>query len=102
MDPFKPYQPKARLRTPPRLGAEDAQAVALKALAFIAGDDALMSRFVALTGCGLEDIKARMADNGFLGAVLDFLLADEPSLLAFAEAEDLAPETPMLARRLLP
>lgn len=101
MDPFKPYQPKARSRTPPRLGVEDAQAVALKALAFLAGDDALLSRFVALTGCGLDDIKARMADNGFLAAVLDFLLADEPSLLAFAEAEDLAPETPMLARQKL-
>ncbi len=101
MDPFKPYQPKPRPSAPPKLGAEDAQAVALKALAHIAGDDALLSRFVALTGCGLDDIRARMADNGFLAAVLDFLLADEASLLAFAEAEGLAPETPMLARRLL-
>lgn len=98
MDPFKPYQPKSRPAAPPKLGVEDAQAVALKALAFLAGNDDLLSRFVALTGCGLEDIKARMADNGFLAAVLDFLLADEPSLLAFAEAAALAPETPMQAR----
>lgn len=98
MDPFKPYQPKARPTAPPRLSAEDAQAVALKALAFVAGDDALLSRFVALTGCGVDDIRARLADPGFLGAVLDFVLADEPSLLAFVEAAALAPETPMQAR----
>lgn len=98
MDPFKPYQPKARPAAPPKLTADDAQAVALKALVFIAGDDALLSRFVTLTGCGLDDIKARMADAAFLAAVLDFLLGDEPSLLAFTEAEGLAPETPMLAR----
>lgn len=98
MDPFKPYHPKARPLVPPKLGVEESQAVALKALAFLAADDALLSRFVSLTGCGLEDIKARMADNGFLGAVLDFLLSDEAALVAFAEAEGLAPETPMLAR----
>lgn len=98
MDPFKPYQPKSRPAAPPKLGQQDAQAVALKALTFLAGDEALLSRFVALTGCGLDDIKARMADDGFLAAVLDFLLADEASLLAFAEAEGMAPETPMLAR----
>ncbi|MCR6630532.1 MAG: DUF3572 domain-containing protein [Magnetospirillum sp.] len=101
MDPFKPYQPKVRPLVPPKLSVEDAQIVALKALTFIAGDDALLSRFVALTGCGLDEVKARMADPGFLAAVLDFLLADEPSLLAFTEAEGLAPETPMLAHRRL-
>lgn len=101
MDPFKPYQPRPRVAAPPKLGPEDAQAVALKALTFIAGDDPLLSRFVALTGCGLDDIRARLADSGFLAAVLDFLLADEPALLAFAEAEGISPETPMLARRML-
>lgn len=98
MDPFKPYQPKTRPAAAPKLGREQAQAVALQALTFLAGDETLLSRFVALTGCGLDDIKARMADDGFLAAVLDFLLADESSLLAFAEADGLAPETPMLAR----
>ncbi|HLO78770.1 MAG TPA: DUF3572 domain-containing protein [Magnetospirillum sp.] len=98
MDPFKPYQPKPRTAPPPKLGIEDAQAVALRALTFLAGDDALLSRFVSLTGCGLDDIRARMGDNGFLAAVLDFLLADEATLVAFAQAEGMAPETPALAR----
>ncbi|NFV79525.1 DUF3572 domain-containing protein [Magnetospirillum aberrantis] len=103
MDPFKPYQPKSRPIAPAKLTAEDAQAVALKALTFVAGDESLLSRFVALSGCGFDDIKARLADIGFLAGVLDFMLADEQAVLAFAEAEGMSPETPMQARlKLMP
>jgi len=102
MDPFKPWQPKPRSPTPAALDAEAAQAVALQAIAFIAGDDELLPRFVALSGCGLDDLKARIADPRFLGGVLDFVLADEPTLLAFAQSTGLAPETPMAARAKLP
>lgn len=86
----------------PRLTAADAEAVALTAVAFVAADDALLSRFVALTGCGADDIRPRLAEPAFLGAVLDFLLGDEPTTLAFAEAEGFPPETVGLARALLP
>jgi hypothetical protein len=102
MDPFKPYTPSKRPAGPPVLSPEDAQAVALKALAFIAGDEELLSRFVALTGCGADDIRQRIGDPAFLGGVLDFLLADEPTVLAFVDATEFAPETPMAARQLLP
>ena len=81
---------------------EDAQAVALQALAHIAGDEELLSRFVALTGCGADEIRSRIADDGFLGGVLDFILGDEATLIAFAEATGLPPETPMAARARLP
>ena len=103
MDPFKPYTPTKRPAPGPSIhSAEDAQTVALKAIAFIAADEDLLSRFVALTGCGIDEIKSRIADPAFLGGVLDFILADEPTLLAFAEAEQLAPDTPMAARHKLP
>jgi hypothetical protein len=102
LDPFKPWQPKQRPPLPARLAAEDAQAVALQAVAFIAASDELLPRFVALSGCGLDDLRGRIADAAFLGGVLDFILADEPTLLAFASDAGFAPETPMAARRLLP
>jgi hypothetical protein len=102
MDPFKPYTPSKRPAGPPVLSAEDAQTIALKAIAFVAADEDLLPRFVALTGCGMDDIRARIGDPAFLGGVLDFILADEPTLLAFTEAEQLAPETPMAARHKLP
>ncbi len=103
MDPFKPYLPKPRAlaKSLPR-GIDDARTVALQALAFIAGDDDLMVRFVGLTGCDAADLRRQISDDGFLGGVLDFLLGDEPTLLAFVAAADLAPEAPMAARALLP
>jgi hypothetical protein len=103
MDPFKPYTPSQRPAPGPALRSRDeAEAVALKAIAFIAADEELRQRFVALTGCGADEIRARIGDPAFLGGVLDFILGDEPTLLAFAEAADLAPETPMAARSKLP
>ena len=103
MDPFKPYTPSKRLAAGPSVRtAEDAQAVALKAVAFIAADDDLLPRFIALSGCDLDDIRQRIGDLAFLSGVLDFILADEPTLLAFVAAAELTPETPMAARVKLP
>ncbi len=102
MDPFKPYVPSKRPQAAPALTADDAQAVALKAIAFIAADEEMLSRFAALSGCGLEELRGQVANPAFLGGVLDFILGDEPTLLAFTDAMELAPETPMMARMKLP
>jgi len=102
VDPFKPYTPSKRPAAPPALTPQDAQAVALQAVAFIATDDKLLLRFAALTGCGPDDMRQRVADAAFLGGVLDFVLADEPTLMAFVEATGLALATPMAARAKLP
>lgn len=98
MDPFKPYEPRKRNAAPSKLTDADAETIALKAIAFIAGDEALMSGFLALSGCGPEELRGRLAEKGFLVAVLDYILADEASTIRFAEQEGFAPETPMLAR----
>ncbi len=103
MDPFKPWEPKTRRSAPPGLTVEDARALALRAVVFIAADDdELLPRFVALTGCDLDDMRRRIADDAFLGGVLDFILGFEPTLLAFVAAEGIAAELPALARGKLP
>jgi Protein of unknown function (DUF3572) len=102
MDPFKPYQPKPKLGVPPKLLVADAEVIAIRALGFISGDDTLLSRFVTLTGCGIDEMRGRIHDPGFLGGVLDFLLGDEVAVIAFAEATALHPEAAMLARCKLP
>lgn len=103
MDPFKPYTPSQRAAPVPIIrNVEDAQAIAFQAIAFIASDEELLSRFVALTGCGQDEILSRIGEDSFLGGVLDFILADEPTLISFAETTGLAPETPMAARARLP
>ena len=83
-----------------RLDRDAAVAIAAQAVAFLAADR--LGRFLALTGLSPIDLKAGLGQPAFLGAVLDHLLGDEPLLLAFAEAVEIAPELPAAARRLLP
>jgi hypothetical protein len=78
-----------------------ADEVALRALAFLSLDEDRLSRFLALTGLAASDIGGLVAEPAFRLAVLDHLAGDESLLLAFAEAEGLAPEAIGRARRAL-
>lgn len=80
----------------------DAEAVALSALAWLAADPDRLSLFLAETGLDLDALRSRAADLDFLAGVLDFLLADEGRVTGFAESADLMPEMPAQARRQLP
>ena len=72
-------------------------------MAFIVADEDLLPRFVALTGCGLDELAGRIGDPAFLAGVLDFILSDDATVVAFAAHADIAPEAPVLARaKLLP
>ena len=79
-----------------------AEALALRALAFLAGDRERLGRFLALSGFGPAELRAHATDPALLGGVLDHLLGDERLLRAFAEACELPPEAAARARRLLP
>jgi hypothetical protein len=81
---------------------EAALMLAIRGLTFIAEDPDLLGRFLALTGVGPADIRARAADPGFLGGVLDFILGHEETVVAFAEWAEVKPDTVAVARRLLP
>lgn len=81
---------------------DQAETVALRALGFLAGDEDRLSRFLAMTGIGPEDLKARIGDPAFLGAVLDHLLAYEPDLMTFAEEAEIDPALVGRARAVLP
>ena len=80
----------------------DAETLALLALAHVIGDEALRPRFLALSGLEPDDIRARAQDPALLGAVLDFLLAHEPDLVAFAGSAGVPPAAIARARRDLP
>ena len=81
---------------------ERAQTIALKALAYLAGDEDWLNHFLNATGMDLGELKAGAADIGFLAGVLDYFLQNEALLLAFAASEELAPETIVRARQDLP
>lgn len=80
---------------------DHAQAVALRAAAFIFSEDELRDRFVALSGVGVEDIRARIEEQAFLASLLEFLMGHEPDLMAFASYSDEKPDTIVKAWRAL-
>ncbi|MCC6926134.1 DUF3572 domain-containing protein [Novosphingobium sp.] len=77
--------------------------LALGALGWVLGDGPRAERFLALTGLSPDDLRERLADPALQAAVLDFLCAHEPDLLAAAdslgvEAADLAAARETLIR----
>jgi hypothetical protein len=64
----------------------DPQAVALAALGWLLADEDRAMRFLVMTGLSAEDLRAALGEDATLAAVLDFLCAHEPDLLAAADA----------------
>ena len=94
--------PQGQTRLTKTLGTEQAETLAIAALGFIAQDADLLPRFLAVTGISAGDIRTAAAEPGFLAGVLDFLLAHEPSVMAFAAATGADPAALAAARRALP
>lgn len=83
------------------LNRDEAEAVAIKALSFLATDAELLSRFIALSGLEPANLRAAAARPGFLGGVLAFIAGDEKTLLQFAATSELTPESVAAAHRTL-
>jgi hypothetical protein len=84
------------MRSPSRrrssTAVEAGRAVAVEALVFLGADAARLERFLAVTGLGPHNLRRAAADPGFLVSVLDYLLADERLLVAFAAESGRRPE----------
>jgi hypothetical protein len=100
--PIQEGRPRRPIGRAPRLTREDAETLAIRAVAFLAGREELFLRFVALTGMTVEQVRASLAEPTVLGAVLDFVLADEALVVELAAELDVPPDLPARARRLLP
>jgi hypothetical protein len=73
--------------------------LALAALAETLGSERRAQRFVDLTGIGTDELRRRAADPTLLAALLRFLEAYEPDLVAVAEELGVEPEELVRARR---
>lgn len=80
------------LKTKQSSNPDSARSLAVSALAFIAADSDRLSRFLNLTGLGPDNLRTAAADPAFHGSVLDYLVADEELLVAFAADAGLKPE----------
>jgi len=81
---------------------EQAETLALQALAHILSDQDRRTLFLAATGTEPQNIHAQIADAAFLGGVLDHVLGDDALLQSFCRLAGLEPEQPAKARALLP
>ena len=70
----------------------DAEALALQALAATLTDERRARRFLDLTGMESDELRARAGERGLLAALLGFLEAHEPDLVAVAQAIGIEPE----------
>ena len=72
--------------------------LALAALGWTVGDPARAARLLSLTGLTPVDLRASAGSPATLAAVLGFLEAHEPDLVACAAALDTCAETLVAAR----
>lgn len=80
---------------------EAGHALALAALGWTLREGARADRLLALTGLTPEDLRASLAEAATLAAILRFLEAHEPDLLACAEALGVPPGELVETRRRL-
>lgn len=72
--------------------------MALRALAWTLAEQARADRMLALTGLAGDDLRARAMEPAVLAALLGFLEAFEPDLIACAEALEVKPSDLVQAR----
>jgi hypothetical protein len=78
-----------------------AETMGLKALGWLVNSPDDLGRFLNVSGAGTEELRDRASDPAFLGAVLDFLLADDSLMTAFCETESVDHKQVHLARHVL-
>lgn len=79
----------------------DARALALLALAAVVSDERRGRRFLDLSGMGTDELRARAGDPVLLAALIRFLEAHEPDLIAVASEIDVGPAALVAARQAL-
>ncbi|HEX8525457.1 DUF3572 family protein [Allosphingosinicella sp.] len=80
---------------------DGAGALALGAVGWTLAEPARAERLLALTGLTPEDLRGGLGEPAMLAAILRYLEAHEPDLLACAEALDTSPAALVEARRIL-
>lgn len=76
----------------------DAETLALSALAIALTDERRARRFLDLSGIDTEDLRRRAAEPVLLAALLRFLEAHEPDLIDVASAIGVRPQELVAAR----
>ena len=92
-NPMKPLTPLSRDR---------AETLAAQALAWLAQDPDRIGAFLGWAGTGPDALRARLRDPGLMIAVLDFLMLEDATVIAFCAEHGYDPLDVMRARGGLP
>jgi Protein of unknown function (DUF3572) len=84
-----------------RFARQEAEALAIQALTFIAADGERLGRFLAVTGVGPSEIRTAAREPGFLGGVLEYVASDERLIADFASETGLDPANVERGRAML-
>lgn len=84
------------------VNSDQAEVLALKALAFLAQSPEEFDRFVTLSGLTRDDLRERAGEPETLAAVMDFLMAEDSRVTGFCESAGIDPRELQHARRALP
>lgn len=84
------------------MSPENAQVIALQALAWLVSNDELCPIFLGSTGGSTDDLLTQAADPAFQSSVLEFLTMDDAWVVAFCDAHDLKYDAPLRARYAMP
>lgn len=84
-----------------RTNPHDPEALALSALGWVLSEGERAQRLLSLTGLTPDDLRERLGSPSVLAAILGFLEAHEPDLVACAEALEVRPADLVEARRRL-
>ena len=68
------------------------ETIALEALAFVAGDETEIGRFLRFSGLSPERLRSEAGNPDTLRAVLEYVLGHEATARAFAEAHGYRPD----------
>lgn len=94
-------KPETSWRMREKTASADPEVLALRAFGCIAADPDRLQRFLALTGLQPETIRGAAARPDFLAALLDYVVCDEPLLVAIAGEIGVRPEEIAAAQRRL-
>jgi hypothetical protein len=75
-----------------RVATQSTADIIASVLTFLASEPERLARFFILTGLRADTIRAASRTPGFAASVLDYVLADEKLLLAFASDAEIKPE----------
>ena len=81
---------------------ENAEVIGLQALGWLASNEDLLPSFLGATGASEGDMREKVGDPLFLGAVLDFLMMDDAWVMQFCDSINMPYERIMQARAALP